>query len=103
MLCSRQEIEGDKNPPDENMGRVENRDRLLGVALGLRFRLGSLKNLRFGLGFRQADWALTFFPLTALLEEFDPLETFKNRTLSTSSAGDFERCVFGHNSLVLKG
>jgi hypothetical protein len=47
-------------------------------------------SLHLGLGFRQADWAFAFFPLTALLEEFDALESLKNRTLSAGAAGEFE-------------
>ena len=53
--------------------------------------------LRFGLG--QADRAFAFFPLAALLEEFDTLETLEDRTLTAGATGYFERCVFRHDSL----
>ena len=37
-----------------------------------------LVRLRLRLSLRKADRALTFFPLTALLEELNTLETLKN-------------------------
>jgi len=70
-------IEAKKTRPMIFMGRVE---KCCSSALWLCLRLC----------FGKANWALTFLPLTALLEQFDTLETFEDRTLSTGSAGCFE-------------
>ena len=55
-----------------------------------------MENLRLGLGFGQADRALAFFPLTALLEEFDALEALENRAFAGGRAFGFESIVLGH-------
>ena len=50
----------------------------------------------FALGLGQADWALAFLPLTALLEELDAFESLHDGTFAESTTFDFETAVFGH-------
>lgn len=60
------------------------------------------RSLRLKLGLGQPDGALTLFPLTALLEELDPLKTFEHGTLATDGARSFQGGVFGHDCVKVR-
>jgi len=45
------------------------------------------QDLNVGLGLGQVHHAAAFFPLTALLEQVDALETFKNVALGCNGTG----------------
>ncbi len=52
--------------------------------------------LAFGLCFREAEGALAFFPLAALLEEFDAFKALEDRALTGGATADFQAVVLGH-------
>jgi len=51
------------------------------------------KELSLWLGLFETNWAGSFFPLAALLEQLNTLETLKDAAFSSYAAGLFETCV----------
>ena len=51
------------------------------------------QDLRLRLSLGKAQWAHSFFPLTALLKQLNALETFENAALGSDAAGLFEAGV----------
>lgn len=62
---------------------------------------GALSGFELGLG--QANGALTFLPLTALLHELNALETLENRTLAADGTSSLECGVLRHIFVFGKG
>jgi hypothetical protein len=59
--------------------------------------------LSVGLGLRQVHHAATLFPLSALFEQINALETFQNVALGRNGAGGTKAAMLGHKALGLKG
>jgi hypothetical protein len=51
------------------------------------------------LGFFQANHTVAFFPLAALLEQFNPLEPLEDVTFHDEAAWTLETFVLGHGGL----
>ncbi len=57
-------------------------------------------DLDVGLGLRQVHHATAFFPLTALFEQIDALETFQNVALGCNGTGGTEAAMLGHKRVL---
>ena len=66
-------------------------------------RNGSVGCLGFGLGFLQTDYAVAFFPFTALFEQVDALEALEyGAVLFAASSGGFKAVVLCHGWMRVK-
>ena len=54
------------------------------------------KGLGFGLRLLEAQAAVAFLPLAALLKKVDALETLENVALGSDLTGTLKRCVLAH-------
>jgi len=77
------------------MAKVESLKKLSCSAQPLNIRIAR-RALRVWLRFGQANDFAAFFPLAALLEQLDPLETLQNVAFRNDRAGSSKAAVLRH-------